>query len=461
MKEAKIVETPFWEVANFTPKQEEAQNLADNYKYLLYGGAMGGGKSYWLRWQLLFFLMECYISLGKSNVTVGLFCEDYPALKDRHLSKVLFEFPTWLGKLNSTDHNFVLKKEFGSGILAFRNLDDASKYQSSEFAAIAVDEITKNEADVFSFLRTRMRWPGIVKTRFYAASNPGGQGHSWVKKLWLDRIFEENEQEADQFMYLQALAKDNPHIDPSYLKSLEGLPEDMRKAFLEGDWDIFKGQYFSEWRQSIHVCDSYVSDPRYKKFISIDYGYAAPSAVYWWFKDEDGVLTAYRELYETSLTYAQLAKEIIAMTPDDEVIDYIVADPAIWSKKGETSMSGAELFESEWKSLTGTTPRLIKGINDRLIGWNLMRSYLKPCVIQGRVTALLQVHRSCVNFIRTFPSLVYDKHVVEDCDSGGDDHAADSARYAIMSKPLSSATIKKRRKTLYSKPVRANSRSSY
>lgn len=430
----------FSDLAHFTPKQQEADKLVSQFKYVLYGGAMGGGKSYWLRWSLLWLLLR-WAKQGIHGVTVGLFCEDYPALKDRHLSKIGKEFPAWLGTYHA-DHkehgrSFILNEEYGSGVIVFRNLDDTSKYQSAEFAAVGVDELTKNQVEVFEDLRTRMRWPGIPHVKFLAATNPGGIGHAWVKKLWLDKQFEENELEADQFAYLPALALDNPHLDPSYLRSLSGLPEDKRKAFLEGDWDIFKGQYFSEWRKTLHVVDPFTPHEFWRKFVSIDYGYGAPSAVYWHGIDSDGVDYIYRELYQDKLTYEQLAAEIVALTPPLEEIEYWVADPAIWAKKGETELSGMELMFNKHRAITGKGINIIKGNNDRLNGWNLMREYLKPFQQQDRIIAKLQVFSTCTELIRTLPSLIYDKHRVEDVDSDGEDHAPDSVRYGLMSRPRS------------------------
>lgn len=435
-------ETPvrFSELAHFTPKQLDADRLVQRFKYVLYGGAMGGGKSYWLRWALLKLLVH-WAKGGITGVTVGLFCEDYPALKDRHLSKIGKEFPAWLGVYHA-DHkeygrSFVLRAEYGAGVIVFRNLDDTSKYQSAEFAAVGVDELTKNQIDVFEDLRTRMRWPGIPDTKFLAATNPGGIGHAWVKKKWLEGIHEENELEGDMFAYLPALASDNPHLDPSYLRSLSGLPEDKRKAFLEGDWDIFKGQYFSEWRKALHVVEPFTPHEFWRKFVSIDYGYGAPSAVYWHGVDGDGVDYIYRELYQEKLTYEQLAAEIVALTPPHEEIQYWVADPAIWAKKGETELSGMELMFNKHRAITGKGVNIIKGNNDRINGWNLVREYLKPFQQQEKVIAKLQVFSTCTELIRTLPSLVYDKHRVEDCDSDGEDHASDSVRYGLMSRPRS------------------------
>jgi len=173
------------ELVHFYNKQKEATGIADQFRYTLFGGSAGPGKSYWLRWYPIRQLIKWHNRTGVKGITAGLFSEDYPSLKDRHISKMQNEFPKWLGDLkddSKTGLGFYLKPEFGSGVLALRNLDDTSKYLSSEFALVAVDELTRNNEDVFNTLRLRLRWPGIPDTKFIAATNPGSKGHAWVKK---------------------------------------------------------------------------------------------------------------------------------------------------------------------------------------------------------------------------------------------------------------------------------------
>ena len=451
MENNTLEEIKFSDIVKWTDKQKLANAAVSKYKYILYGGAMGGGKSYWLRWELIKLLLYYYAKYGIENIMVGLFCEDYPALKDRHLNKIKFEFPNWLGEYNNQDHNFVLRKDYGSGILAFRNLDDVSKYQSAEFAAEGVDELTKNKEEVFLFLRTRLRWPGIptFDTKFLGGTNPGGIGHAWVKKRWIEKIFDEEEKEADLFYFIPAKAIDNPYLDKGYYASLESLPVPLKKAFLEGNWDIFKGQYFSEWRRDIHVCRPFGILPDWVKFICIDYGYSKPAAVYWCAVSSDGVIYLYRELYETGLTYSALTKKIIALTSFEEDIRYWVIDPSAWIKgkeKGNQAMSGAEIMENVFvEKMKGMKKKrsltLLRGNNDRISGWKAFREYLKPILNRNEETiAKLQVFDNCVEFIRTFPSLVFDPVKVEDVDTDGEDHAADAVRYGIMSKPIQGKT---------------------
>lgn len=459
------------DLLHFSPKQEEARKAALKHRYVLYGGAMGGGKSYWLRWMLVLLLLR-YAQRGARNVEVGLFCETYNVLKDRQLSKIAAEFPAWLGTFhgNHGQHGcaYILDEQYGQGIIKFRNLDDPSKYQSAEFAAIAVDELTKNAREVFDDLRNRLRWPGITDIRFLGATNPGGIGHAWVKKLWLDRIFDENETEPEEFAYIKALASDNPHIDKSYLKQLESLPADKRRAYLEGDWDIFKGQYFSEWRREVHVCKPFPIPDDWRKFRMGDYGYAKPSAVYWGAVSPDGQLYIYRELYQAGLTYSNLADELASHSPDHEFISYDAWDPAIWQKKGENEagLCGAEIMHNRWQELHPpkigqNSPHrrlnLQRGNNDRLQGWSVLRDYLKPYHKNGTLTADLQVFDTCPELIRTLPSLIYDEHKVEDLDTDGEDHAADALRYGIMSRPQPSHTQEQVAQRFFERKMKAKS----
>jgi hypothetical protein len=227
----------FSELTKFFPKQLEALEASKRFKYVLFGGSVGSGKSYWIRWTAVYWLMKYYAKYGIKGVRAGVFCEDYPSLNDRHLTKVKFEFPDWLGKFNEAKHEFTLAPEYGSGIIAFRNLDDPSKYLSVEFAVIAIDEVNRNPKTTFDMLRSRHRWPGIKDTKFFAGCNPLGE--AWVKNMWVKRMFPPDEKEQYEFVFIPALPTDNPHLPQEYYRSLESLPDNQRKAYLEGNWDAF------------------------------------------------------------------------------------------------------------------------------------------------------------------------------------------------------------------------------
>ena len=432
------------EIINPSEKQQLALSTIIKNKYTLYGGAMYGGKSYLLRWALISLLLYYHKKYGFKRVQAGLFCEDYPTLKQRQLAKISAEFPKWLGTRHA-DHKdygncFILDEQYGGGILMFLNLDRPEKYDSSEFAAIAVDELTKNKEEIFTVLRRRLRWTDaktqkhIPDCKFIAGTNPGGIGHAWVKKLWMDRIYDINETEQEQFAYVPAKYDDNVIKNPEYEAMLNSMPEKLRKAFRDGDWDTFEGQYFTEWGRGWNTCKPFKIPAHWMRFLWMDYGYSAPSAVHWAALDEIGRLFIYRELYVTGHTYRALARKIADMTPDwekDVLEGNMVADPAIFAKKGEDvgEKSGAEQIEEE----TGGWLSFRRGNNDRINGWGIMREYMKPFEIEGVVTSkLIYFDGLCPNAIRTIPALVYDSVRVEDCDSKGEDHCGDADRYGIM-----------------------------
>lgn len=439
------------EMVHFNDKQKEAEQAVKKYKYILYGGAMGGGKSYWLRWMMIKLLLQWHERTKLKGVRVGLFCEDYPNLKDRHISKMNYELPSWLGTLNKGDSEYVLRPEYGSGVIAMRNLDDPAKYASSEFAAVGVDELTKNQKIVFDMLRTRMRWPGIADTKFLAGTNPGSIGHGWVKQQWMDKIFDPNEREADSFHYIRAVAGDNKaNLDDNYFKQLEGLPEELRKAYLEGDWNLFAGQYFSEWREHIHVVDAFDIPDTWRKFGGYDHGRAKPACFKWYAIDFDGHVWVYRELYvnkedgSSRWEAEDIAQEVLQITTQaKERLDYVVADSAIFSQIGTGETIG-EIFmkngvgkaEGEVKTKRhgtircGAIPNLVPSHKDRIAGWAIMHQYLYH---DQHTPPKMHYFKNCYDSIRTIPTLVYDEHRAEDLDSDGEDHAADVDRYVLQS----------------------------
>ena len=441
--------------SNFQPKQLEAEKKTREYDYLFYGGAAGPGKSYFLRkYPIKFLIEDCFHKLGLKGARVGLFCEDYPALWDRHINRIKYEFPNWLGEYRGQSHEFVLNEKYGGGAIAFRNLDDPSKYMSSEFALIEVDELTKNKKETFDFLRLRKRWSGVERTKFIGASNPGEIGHQWVKDLWIDRKFDENETEADQFYFIPALPGDNKYLAAGYLKTLDSMPEKLRKAYRDGNWDIFAGQYFTEWDRSVHVRPPFTIPDTWKRFRAYDHGREAPACCKWYALDYDGRVWCYREFYKSGLNVDQIAEEIKRLSAN-EVYEYSVADPSIFAKMGFVDAHGGQTIA---ESFARHGVMFLPASNRRIDGWNLMHQYLYwnehklPKLIYFNV---------CYNSIRTIPSLIHDNIRPEDLDTMGEDHAADVDRYFLASlherKPLPPLTeVEKKIKQLHNKEVNLN-----
>lgn len=416
------------QLINPFPKQEDFLKATDVYKYPLYGGAKGGGKSRILRWALLRLLLK-WAREGHRSARVVLFCEDYPTLKDRQITKIQTEFPRWLGTLKDSQTEgmgFFVHPDYGGGMLALRNLDDPSKYASSEFAAAAIDELTKNTRETFDQVRSVIRWPGIDHNPIMGGTNPGGIGHAWVKKLWIDKLFSEGDPDPKQIFFLQSLPSDNPYNTSAYLAELNLLPEPLRKAYLYGNWDVFEGQYFSEWDRSQHVIQPFEVPLTWKRFRAYDHGRENPACCKWYTIDENGRAYAYRELYKTHLNVDQIAAEINRLSVG-EIYEYSVADPSIFANIGFVDKFGGQTI-AETFARYGIM--WLPASNRRIDGWNLMHQYLYWTETQK---PKLLYFSTCVDSIRTIPTLIHDEIRPEDVDTRGEDHAADTDRYFLMS----------------------------
>lgn len=432
------------ELISPTDRQKEALKALLKFRFVLYGGAMGGGKSYLLRWWCVVQCVYYFARYGVRNVRIGLFSEDYPTLIDRQISKIKYEFPKWLGELaKSQDEgfNFKLNYKWGGGTIALRNLDDPSKYNSAEFASIAVEELTKNQEQVFHELRKRMRWPGIPDsdTRFLGATNPGGPGHAWVKRYWLDRDLPgEMAAIASEFAYVQSRAQDNPHLSEGYYQSLLTLPGEMRKAYAEGDWDLFAGQYFTEWRKDVHVCEPFEIPWFWKIERAGDWGEAKPCAIGWFATNPEGQKWMIGEVYGEGLSIEKQAALIHAFEAGKRVVQVGVLDSACWDTTGR-----AQSIADQFASLKVRWMQAAKGPGSRVAGWRVMRKMLAfERDEAGIVTRQpkLKFFSTCKHTIRTIPTLIHDENKPEDLDTDGEDHAADMVRYHLMT-PISAPEV--------------------
>jgi phage terminase large subunit len=416
----------FSELVHFTPKQIEATRIADAHRYTLFGGSAGPGKSYWLRWYLVLRLLKWGKELGLTGIRGALFSEDFPTLKDRQISKMEVEFPSWLGEIkDSKTHGlgFHLSESYGGHVVALRNLDDPSKYLSSEFAIIGVEELTRNNVEeIFPRLRSRNRWTGIDRTQIVAATNPGGIGHNYTKKIFIDRDFPPEEREPEEFAYVPALPTDNPHLAGTYITTLQSLPERMRKAYLEGNWDVFEGQFFGEWDKTKHVVEPFKIPDSWKKLRSIDVsGRSGITSCHWYAIDHDGAVWAYREYYATGRDSDEHAREITRLS-EGEYYPYTVIDSAAFAMIGLPETT-AEVY------IRNGVNGLVPSDKKRLSGWDIMHQYLRW---DETHEPRLKFFKTCVNAIRTIPLLIHDDKHPEDVDTRGEDHAGDECRYVLQ-----------------------------
>lgn len=241
-------------LSNFSPQQKAASIECSRKRYFLFGGRRGVKKSYWLRWYLLLRLLKWHAQ-GFSNVRVGLFCEDFPTLTDRQVSKIQTEFPNWLGEVRTTKidgFGFHLHKEYGGGVIAFRSLDDPLKYKGSEFAGIGIEELTHNPEFVEPELRFldvmdgSLRWPHIDDSFLACTSNPDGPGQLWVREFFIEKkLSEARKHQADLISYLPGKIEegDEKLLPQSYWDAINSVGSNLRRAWVEGDWYVSFGGY--------------------------------------------------------------------------------------------------------------------------------------------------------------------------------------------------------------------------
>ena len=211
---------------------------------------------------------------------------------------------------------------------------------------------------------------------------------------------------------------------------LENLPEDLQQAWLYGSWDVFAGQYFTEWSESIHVIAPFDIPSHWRRYVSLDYGLDMLAA-YCIAIDERGRAYVYRETYESGLIISDAAQAIKRMTGSDTIYQYF-APPDMWNKRQETGKSVAEIFGEHGIYLT-------KAQNDRVAGWLDMHEWLKVYSDEQDIsTAGLRVMRGCTNLIRCIPLLQFDDKRPSDVATEPHKitHAPDAIRYFCAGRPF-------------------------
>ena len=402
---------------------------------MLYGGAKGGGKTDYL----LFDFLEPEL-LKKPNYRGIIFRRTFPRL--REIIDRSFQWFTTIANFNKQDRCWVWPT--GARLYFGHCQFEESKYdyQGHEYQYMGFDQLEEFTESQYSFLKVQARSSDKnVHVRIRATANPGNVGHLWVKRRFIDdkrpmQIYKD--QLGLTSIFIPAKIYDNPSLvenDPLYIKRLESLPEQDRKALLEGDWNIFAGQYFKEW-SSNHVVEPFFIPAMWKRFIAGDYGHKKPASLGWYAVNPEGGLIRYKEIYSEGFNYDVLAEKICELSADEDIA-YAVFDPAIFGDKQHHSTdkdaregrSGAEIMQETISKLRGERGFLVtRADNRRIEGWRGVRQVLSKS--NG-----FQVFSTCTGFVTTFPANIHDEKKPEDLDTDGEDHTADEFRYAVMSRP--------------------------
>ena len=423
-----------------TPNAKQRLFLQARAKHIGFGGARGGGKSWAVRTKAKLLAMRY------PGIRILIVRRTYPELINNHVSILRSEL---MDIATYSDKDKVLKFRNGSTIHFTYCAKDADldRLQGVEYDVIFLDEATQLSEYQMKSITACLRGVNEFPKRVYYTCNPGGQGHQYIKRIFIDKRYEDGEDPAD-YVFIQSLVQDNlalMQIQPDYIRQLEALPPKLRDAWLYGSWDVYEGQFFEEFadrpehyldRQYTHVIEPFEIPDSWTIYRCFDWGYNHPFACEWAAIDPDGVMYIILELYGCTKTPNEGVKWI-----PDKVFAEIhrietehrwlkgkniigVADPAIWN--AETGESIAERAAKHQVYFS-------KGDHERLPGWMQLHYRL---AMDDNGYPMLYVFKNCKGLIRTLPLLMYDEHKPEDIDTDGEDHIADAVRYLCMARPI-------------------------
>ncbi len=454
-----------------SPSPKQKLFLLEEHRHVAFGGARGGGKSFAIR------LKAVILCLMYSGISVMIVRKSFPELTANHIKplKELLKIGTKDAAAKYNDSKKEITFPNGSEIL-FRYCDtekDVDRYQGTEVDVLFLDEATQLSEEQMKKICACVRGVNNFPKRTYYTCNPGGKGHGYIKRLFIDKVYESGEY-AEDYSFIQSLVTDNKALmaqNPDYIKQLEALPPKLRKAWLEGRWDVFEGAFFEEFRATpdpqichnagitveqalieqryTHVIKPFKIPNYWKIYRSYDFGFGKPFAVNWFAVDEDGTAYMILELYGCTGTPnegvkwspEQQFKEIARIEREHPYLKgkriQGVADPSIW----DGSRGIAIIEEAEKQHIW-----FEKGINDRIPGWMQIHERLK---FDENGRAMLYIFDNCKDTIRVFPLMMFDEHKVEDLDTDMEDHILDSVRYFCMSRPIAPRMIEVKEKPEY------------
>jgi len=426
--------------------------LASSEREVLYGGAAGGGKS---------FAMLADPLRGINN-------PNFSGLLVRHTTEELREliqksqelYPKAIPGIKWSERKSQWVSPKGGRLwMSYLDRDlDVMRYQGQAFNWIGFDELTQwSTPFAWDYMRSRLRsTDASLGLYMRATTNPGGAGHQWVKKTFVDPSpsntpFWATELESGNVIafpkghsregqplfrrrFIPANLFDNPYLAESgdYEAMLLSLPEHQRRQLLDGDWDVAEGAAFPEFNRRVHVVEPYKIPASWRKFRACDYGYGSYSAVVWLAVSPAEQIVVYRELQVSKVLAVDLADMILQLEAEDGTIQYGVLDSSLWHKRGDTGPSLAEQMivrGCRWRPSDRS-----KG--SRVAGKNELHRRLQ--VDEFTQEPRMVVFNNCTNLISQLPSLPLDKKNPEDVDTNAMDHMYDALRYGIMTRPRSS-----------------------
>jgi phage terminase large subunit len=422
---------PQVKVPDYSASERQAKFHTSTADETLYGGAAGGGKT------AAIVAEGVTIALEHPGIPVDFFRRTIPELKGTILPEIYKQcgtyinagFMTWHGQ----DRKFTLDNGSTLNLNYCDTDNDIYRYQGREMPVLLFDELTQFPQAWVEYLKTRNRtsnpdWPVVFK----GGTNPGGIGHGYIKRYFVDiapaeTVYTDPQTKLTR-IFIPAKVDDHPieKFKQDYSKKLDAITDPMlRRALRNGEWDVFEGQVFTEFNRDKHVVDPFSIPDHWRRWRSMDYGNKNSTL---WFAQDPATerVFVYREwrteAYMTVDEKARTTKELEAGEP----VTYGLADPALWNGSGDhNNKEGKSVAQMYLDAGVSWQP----ANNDRKAGLAVVHDMLS---IADDGLPKLQFFSTCISIIRTLPALPYDKHKVDDVDTKADDHDYDALRYGLM-----------------------------
>lgn len=419
------------------PKQKLLKRAVEQFPIVFYGGAKGGGKSKGLQ---LIMLLRCFAYPGSHG---AIFRRTYPELEGNHIRPLFVAFPQLKRYYNQAKKLLTLPNGSTLEFCHCKNESDVDLYQGREFHDLGIDEAGQwLEAMFRRLLGSNRSSRSDIPARCILTGNPGGLGHGWLKRLFIERRFNSLERPQDYY-FIQALVDDNAALmenDPAYVYRLNSEPnEALRRAYRYGDWDIFAGQFFQEISKDVHFIEPFTIPRHWNRFGAYDYGFNHPAAFGWFANDEDGNTYLYRELVQAGLRVDQFAREL-NLFEDTATLYPIVSGHDCWTQKSTLRDDAQPPTVAEQFLTHGIS--LKRAVIDRVQGAAQLRDYLAWRERPGNKPRFY-IFNTCPITFDTISRMIHDPDHVEDVlkvdategDPFSGDDAYDMCRYGLMSRP--------------------------
>jgi phage terminase large subunit len=355
-----------------------------------------------------------------------------PELKENHLLPLQQELHG-IATYRDSDKSFTFPNGSRLKLGYCDSESDIFQYQGQEYDVIAMEEATHFTEAQQQFLTTCNRSTRKDFTpRMYYTCNPGNVGHAWVKRLFIDRDYRDGEHPED-YVFIPAKVWDNTVLleaNPEYVRTLEALPPELRRAHLDGDWNVFAGQFFTSWDERKHVIDPFPIPDHWLRFRAIDYGLDRLACL-WGASDESGNIYIYNEWCISDTIISDAVKGITERSTGRELCTYGPKD--LTARSRETGVPRTETFAMCGLPLTVVS-------NTRIAGWNNMAEWLK---IREDGQPRLRIFRNCRELIHCLPLLQHDEKKPDDVATEPHNitHAPDALRYMLDGRPLATEPL--------------------